>query len=207
MSDSRSSGGSASAAHLHAAFLAALPKILGAAGYRFRRISCPATREDRVCETVALCWVWYLHLTRRGRNPDAFMGALARYGAAAVHGGRGVCGLEKARDVLSRRCRRRGGFSVTLLPEGAHNEHVQVEEALHDNARTPVPDQVQFRLDFPAWASRLPAARRRLVGLLALGHRTKDVAAAFALSEGRVSQLRRELCSDYAAFCEGGQGR
>jgi hypothetical protein len=206
MSATHLNGGSASAAHLHAAFLAALPKIVNAANYRFRHLACAETREDRVCETVALCWVWYVGLARKGRNPDAFMGALARYGAAAVHSGRRACGLEGARDVLSRRCQRRRGFSVARVPEGVCTEHTGIEEALHDNTRTPVPDQVQFRLDFPAWARRLPEAKRRLVGMLALGHRAKDVASTFALSQGRVSQLRRELCSDYAAFCEGNQG-
>src|SRR6266545_1012791 len=90
--------------HLCAAFVAALPKILNVAGYRFRRVPCPDTREDCVCETVALCWVWFVRLVGKGRHPDTFMTALAHYGATAVLSGRRACGQEKATDVLSRRC-------------------------------------------------------------------------------------------------------
>ena len=55
--------------HLYAAFVAALPKILNVAGYRFRRVPCPDAREDCVCETVALCWVWFVRLVQKTRRP------------------------------------------------------------------------------------------------------------------------------------------
>jgi hypothetical protein len=188
--------------HLYVAFVAALPKILNVATYRFRHVACHDTREDRVCETVALCWVWFVRLVQKGRNPDTFMTALANYGATAVHSGRCACGMEKAKDVLSRRCQRRRGLRVSTLPDARRGEYVEIEEALHDNAQTPVPDQVQFRIDFPAWTHRLPEVKRRLVEMLALGHRTKDLATMFRLSEARISQLRKEFHDDYAAFCE-----
>jgi hypothetical protein len=120
-----------------------------------------------------------------------------------VAGGRKVCGQETSTDVLSGRCQRRRRFGVRALPDADDPDGSVVADALHDNTATPVPDQVQFRCDFPAWAGRLPVVKRRLVGRLALGHRTKDVAAAFGLSEGRVSQLRREFFTGYAAFCGG----
>jgi hypothetical protein len=188
--------------HLYAAFVAALPKILNVADYRFRRIPCPDTREDRVCETVALCWVWFVRLVQRGRNPERFMTALANYGAKAVHSGRRAVGLEKAKDVLSRRCRRRRGFDVSALPAEGAAERPEIDDALHDNTQTPVPDQVQFRCDFPAWKSRFPVKKRQLIDQLALGHRTKDLAAMFRLSEARISQLRKEFHDDYTAFCD-----
>lgn len=195
--------------HLYAAFVAAVPKILNVAGYRFRRVSCPDTREDCVRETVALCWVWFVRLVQKGRNPDTFMTALATYGAKAVHSGRQACGQEKVRDVLSRRCQRRRGFTVASLHELADADDPLegvLADALADNTSTPVPDQVQFRCDFPAWSRRLPEVKRRLVEMLALGHRTKDLATTFRLSEGRISQLRKEFNADYAAFCEGAVG-
>ena len=195
--------------HLYAAFVAAMPKILNVAGYRFRRVPCPDTREDRVCETVALCWVWFVRLVQKGRNPDTFLTTLAHYGATAVHCGRGACGQERANDVLSRRCQRRRGFTVAAFQDLADADDPLdgvLADALSDNTSTPVPDQVQFRCDFPAWKSRLPEAKGRLVDMLVLGHRTKDIAASFGLSEGRISQLRKEFNADYAAFCEGTVG-
>ena len=77
---------------------------------------------------------------------------------------------------------------------------------VRDNTSTPIPDQVQFRCDFPAWKHSLPFTKRQLVDSLALGHRTKDLATEFRLSEARISQLRKEFFEDYAAFCEGSAG-
>ena len=195
--------------HLYAAFVAALPKILNVAGYRFRRVPCPDTREDCVCETVALCWVWFVRLVGQGRNPDTFLTTLAHYGAAAVRSGRRACGQEKAGDVLSPLCRRRRGFTVSSISDATDPDDPAagtITDALRDNTSTPVPDQVQFRCDFPAWKRRLPDVKERLVDRLVLGHRTTDLAAEFGLSEGRISQLRKEFGAGYAAFCEGTAG-
>ncbi len=162
-----------------------------------------------MCETVALCWVWYARLVRGGRDPSGFLGTLAGYGAAAVAAGRRACGQEPARDVLSSVCRssvcrRRRGFTVAPLP-GEAADGAPPADALRDNTRTPVPDQVQFRCDFPAWRARLRPRDRRLVDRLAAGHRAADVAAEFGLTAGRVSQLRKQFYRDYAAFCGGGE--
>jgi hypothetical protein len=186
---------------MQAAFLDALARILKVAHFGFRHIRCSDRREDCVCETVALCWVWYLRLVRKGRNPAEFMSALARYGVRAVHSGRRACGQERANDVLSPRCQRRRRFRVTTLPQVRVPDSDVFEEALNNNTQTPVPDQVQFRCDFRAWEDRLPTAKQRLLKALALGHRTTDLATAFELSAGRISQLRKELSLDYAAFC------
>jgi FixJ family two-component response regulator len=63
-----------------------------------------------------------------------------------------------------------------------------------------VPDIVSFRCDFPAWLETLRHRDRRIAETLALGHRTQDVARRFQVSEGRVSQLRRELAVSWKAF-------
>jgi DNA-directed RNA polymerase specialized sigma24 family protein len=187
--------------HLQAAFLLLLPRIRRVARMHFRDVRCPDRREDCVCEAVALCWVWYVRLVRRGRDPAAFATALARYGALAVRSGRRTSGQERANDVLSPVCQRRRGFVVAALTPGSSLDGNEIDESLHDNTRTPIPEQVQFRCDFPAWVSSLPGSKRRLVGPLAGGHRATDVARAFGLSEGRISQLRKEFRYSYAAFC------
>ena len=67
--------------------------------------------------------------------------------------------------------------------------------------KSPVPDQVAFRLDFPAWLLSLSQRDRRVVEDLLLGERTLDVARRHGLSPGRVSQLRREFLDGWRAFC------
>ncbi len=187
--------------HTHAVFVDALTRILRIARFRFRHLRCCDSREDAICETVALCWVWYVSLVRKGRKPAEFIGALARYGVRAVSSGRRACGQERANDVLSRRCQKRRQLRVSTLSRVFIPHGNVFEDALCDNTQTPVPDQVQFRCDFTAWEQRLPLVKQRLVKGLALGHRTKDLAAEFELSEGRISQLRKEFSADYTAFC------
>ena len=92
---------------------------------------------------------------------------------------------------------------AAMIPAGSAMIGNDFDEALRDNMQTPIPDQVQFRIDFPAWARRLPDVKRRLVEMLARGHRTKDLAVMFRLSEARISQLRKEFHAAYTAFCDG----
>ncbi|MBA4192574.1 MAG: hypothetical protein C0467_31790 [Planctomycetaceae bacterium] len=150
---------------------------------------------------MALCWVWYIRLVQKGRNPAEFISAMARYGVRAVNSGRRACGQKRANDCLSRHCQQFRQPMCNRPPETRIPDENVIEDALCDNTQTPVPDQVQFRCDFGEWEHRLPTAKQRLVKGLALGHRTKDLATEFGLSPGRISQLRKEFAEDYAAFC------
>ena len=76
-----------------------------------------------------------------------------------------------------------------------------LEEILQDNHQTPVPDQVTFRQDFPAWRLTRCERDRRLVDDLMVGERTLDVSAKHGLSPGRISQLRRDFLEDWNRFC------
>jgi hypothetical protein len=54
--------------------------------------------------------------------------------------------------------------------------------------------------DFGDWLKSLPRRNRRIAETLALGHRTQDVARKYRVSNGRVSQLRRELAASWRKF-------
>jgi hypothetical protein len=181
-------------------FLTVLPRVLAVVRFHLRHVRCPHQREEATCEAVALCWVWFVRLARRGRRPHTFATRLAIYAARAARSGRRACGSEPVGDVCSPRCSQRKGVRLTSLsaPDPAGDSLV---EAVRDNTRTPVPDQVQFRLDFPAWVGSLTAAKRRVLDRLLAGERTADVAAAAGVSAARVSQVRAELRADYARFC------
>jgi hypothetical protein len=73
-------------------------------------------------------------------------------------------------------------------------------EGLRDNTRTPIPDQVSFRIDFPEWLATRTERDRRVVEDLALGHRTRDVAQKYGMSAGRVSQPREQFRRDWRRF-------
>ena len=105
-----------------------------------------------------------------------FFAALATFAVRAVSCGRRLARMERPRDVLSERAQRLHGFTVQSLPISTrvprenlyakpHGQQMQdaYEERLKDNLVTPIPDQVQFRVDFPAWLKTLTGRERRLI--------------------------------------------
>ncbi len=191
-----------SAVRLHALFLKRiLPRVISHGQVCFRGHDAEQ-REEFVAEMVALSWRWFLRLSEQGRKPEEFPTALARYAALQVRCGRGLCGQEPGREPLSRVARLRRGFSVVSLPDHSTLGGSLLEEALHDNTRTPVPDQVSFRLDWPAWLSTRTERDRRIIEDLALGEGTLAVASRHGLSPGRVSQKRREYLEDWRRFTD-----
>ena len=199
---------------LHAAFLSILPRIELHARLYFRGLRCPHRQDDAVQETLALAWRWFVRLVERGKDPLTFPTVLAAYAARAVRCGRRLCGQGSGKDVLSPLARQRHGFAVEGLPSSvraAHDERYGVaggqrrqdawEERLRDNTQTPVPDQVCFRLDFPAWLLTLSDRNRLIVDDLMAGEGTGDVARKSGLSPGRISQLRRQFEDGWAIFC------
>jgi hypothetical protein len=190
------------AAALQAAFLQILPCIVKHAHIYFRDVRCPHRHEDAVAETTAIAWKWFVRLAQRGKDVSQFPAAFAAYAARAARSGRRVCGQERSKDALSPRAQQRHGFAVSPLPAASSPYGNVFDEALHDNTRTPVPEQVGFRLDFPAWRLGHSDRDRRLIDDLMTGERPGEVAKRYGLTPGRVSQLRRALHHDWLAFCD-----
>ena len=187
---------------LQARFLNILPRIERHGRCYFRHVKCPHQREELLAEMRGLAWLWFVRLAGRGKDVTGFVSALAGYAARAAHSGRRVCGQERTKDVLSPVARRRHGFAVGSLPDHSTSGGGPLEEALRDNTRSPVDEQVCFRLDFPAWRASRTERDRRILDDLMLGERTLDVAGKYGLSPGRVSQLRRELLLDWRRYCD-----
>jgi hypothetical protein len=180
-------------ARLQAAFLAlVLPKVLSHGRVYFRHLKAER-KEECIAEMAALAWKWHLRLAERGKDAARFPTALATFAARAVRSGRRLAGMDRAKDALSPLAQKRKGFAVGKLPECSGLHGNAFDEALADNTKSPVDEQVCFRIDFPSWrASRTERDRRALDDLM-VGERTLDVAGKYGLSPGRVSQLRREF--------------
>jgi hypothetical protein len=194
-------------------FLQILPRIETHAQVRFGFLRCPGRRDDAIAETVAVAWGWFLRLVEQGKDVDNFVMVLADYAVRHVRSGRRLCGQERAKDVLSSRAQRLKGFTVEPFPPSilrSHNalssaSHAQdlvdtFEERLRDNTQSPVPDQAAFRIDYPAWLSQLGQRNREIAEDMALDHGTQELAERHKVSQGRISQLRRELHADYRRF-------
>jgi hypothetical protein len=192
---------------LHRHFLLILPRIETHARVWSRHLACPAQRDDFVSEAVALAWKSFLRLAERGRDATQFASSLASLAVKAVRSGRRVCGQERSRDVLSASAQRRRGFRVEgLLPSPADERPCgqryqdAFDERLRDNTVTPPDEQAAFRIDYPVWLSQLGERNRRIAEDMALDHSTKELAARHRLSQGRISQLRREFHLDWRRF-------
>ncbi len=196
----RSSELPADLAALHAAFLTILPRIElhGRCYFRHRPRD---KRDEAIAEMVALAWKWFVRLAEKGKDAREFPTALARFAAQAVHNSRRLTGMERMKDVLSPRAQQQHNFVVVSLPEGSSLNGNVFDEALIDNTQTPVPEQVAFRLDFPAWRLTRSDRDRRLIDDLMLGERTSAVADRHGLTAGRISQLRRDFSEDWRRFC------
>jgi hypothetical protein len=199
---------------LHADFLVLLPKLQNHAEIYFRHVNCPNQKADKIAETIALAWKWFLRLHERGKDINQFTMVFVYLVAKAVKSGRRLTGTEKAKDVMSPLAQRRHGFKVEAMSAAMKTTFESLystprgqdlldafEEHLADNTVTPVPDQAAFRIDFANWLGTLTGRERRLIGAMAQNERTKDLSKKFELSSGRISQFRREFETGWKRFC------
>jgi hypothetical protein len=187
----------------HDQFQAIWPRIEQHARIYFRKVGCPHKKADCIAETVALAWKWFVRLAERGKDATRFPSVLATYAARAVRSGRRVCGQQKAKDAMNDQTQQRHGFSVGKLPDFSTESTNPLAEALADNTQTPPPDAAAFRIDFPSWLAGYSKRDRAIIKEMAQGERTKKLAARYRLSQGRISQMRRECQEAWEAFHDG----
>jgi hypothetical protein len=99
--------------------------------------------------------------------------------------------------VFSRQARRRHGFAVQSLDADPVDGWKQI--VAEDRRSTPA-DIATARLDIADWLGRMTNQRRKIAESLAAGYRTEEVAEMFNLSQGRISQLRREFEESWLEF-------
>ena len=182
----------------HERFLAMLPAIQDQARFAFRRLD-PEAREDAIQETIANALVAFVRLVQRKKADIAYPTPLVRFAVAQIHDGRRVGNRLNVRDVLSPYAQQEKDIRVERLDRFDEKDNEWVEAVVEDH-RTPVPDQVVFRCDFPIWLESLPRRNRRIALALAIGHTTGQVAKRFRVSPGRISQLRREMQRSWQEF-------
>jgi hypothetical protein len=186
---------------LHTSFLLILPRIRLHGRVAFRGVRCAHAKEEGIAEMVAVCWRWFVRLAGRGKDASDFPSALATYAARAVKSGRRLCGQHKTRDVFSEQAQQSRGFVVSSLPGRSTLEGNLYDDALCDNTQSPVPEQVAFRIDFPAWRRTHAPRNRKMLDDLMRGEPTFAVARKYGVSAARVSQLRSHFHDDWRKFC------
>jgi hypothetical protein len=198
---------------LHTRFLGILPRIELHGRIYFRHLS-QHQKADAIQEMRALAWKWFLHLIQIGKNPVNFLKVFTTLLARAVVSGRRLAGMTKSKDAMNSATQRRFGFQVEPLPKLSHSHRLHChgisdnpelpeifEEQLRNNTVTPIPDQVQFRIDWPAWLATLTGRERRMIRAMAGNESTKNLSCQFEVSPARISQKRREFHDDWQRFC------
>jgi hypothetical protein len=180
-------------------FVELLPAIQRFARFAFRHLE-PADREEAVAEATAAALVAYRRLARLGRQQLAYATPLARYAVLHVFSGRHVGGRQNHTDVLSKAAQRRHGFGVVSLNCTDRSGTEWVEQLVTQDRRSTPAEVVATRLDFCAWLATLGRRRQEIARALANGETTKTAAHHFGLTEGRISQMRRELIGSWQRF-------
>ena len=183
----------------HARFLAMLPAIVTHARITFQHYD-PESRAEAIQCVVASSFVAYARLVELDKEEIAYPSVLARLGCAQYRAHRRVGAKLNIGDVLGSYCQAKKHVIVERLDRFDNEEGAWQEAVVQDTRSAPVPDIVAFRCDFSAWLRSLPRRDRRITATLALGNRTSDVAKRFNVTEGRISQLRRELAASWGAF-------
>jgi len=110
--------------------------------------------------------------------------------------GRRIGSPNSTTDALSPQAQGKRGFKVEPLLTSCgvardhiystadRRRHIEFEERLQDNTRSPVPVQAAFRIDFPDFLGGLGRRDRELARFLALGHSGQAAAAKFLFVGG-----------------------
>ncbi|MHC4092602.1 MAG: hypothetical protein ACYSVY_20400 [Planctomycetota bacterium] len=193
---------------INAAFLRYLPAIETHAAIQFRGFS-DTDREEAMAEARAAAFVNFWSAVSSGKGHRLKPSMVAHYAALHVHGGRHVGGRpDNASDILSRRAQRIRGFKVERLPwDSAHaydilktpDQRVWRHRLLHDR-RTPVPDQVGFRIDFSQFMAGQHDRTRTAMALLAAGHKQTEVADHLGVTPAAICLRRKKAAREWAVF-------
>ena len=174
------------------AFVAMLPEIEQKLRLAFCRLD-PDAREDAIEESVVHSLLAYVRLHEQGRAEVATASSLAWYSSRHVRRGRPAGGRMNGKEPLSRYGQISNGIEVEPLTS-------KWIDAMVEDKRATVADQVAAKMDVSAWFSTLTKRMKEIAKDLAYGFSTSEVAKKYGVTAGRISQLRRTLEESWAAF-------
>ena len=182
----------------HAAFEAMIPTIETHARVAFRHLGREACQE-MTQEVICNCCQAYARLVERGKTDVAFPTALAKFGVRQAKEGRKVGSKLNVKDISSDYCQQKKHLLLERLDRYDSEEQAWSEILVEDRHAGPAETAI-VRLDFSTWLKLLPRRLRKIATFLANGETTSAAARRFGISQGRISQIRRELLSAWRCF-------
>ena len=183
----------------HEVFLRMLPAIVTHAKIAFRHLD-PEAKQEAVQDVLCNACNAIARLAELGKLDLAYPSVLAGFAVSQVKDGRKVGCRLNVRDVASPYCQMKKGVKVSSIDHFDDEENGWRQAVIVDTRSSPVPEIVAFRCDFSDWLASLPRRDCHIAESLAVGNRTSEVAKQFDVSEGRVSQLRREFAESWRTF-------
>jgi hypothetical protein len=181
-------------------FTRQLPRIRAVISYRVRAACTPAEWEEAKQEGDAIAWQSWVGAWKRGKDPRTFPTAIGKYAARRILSGRSVSG-RLGNNIFGGRSTRSSREQLAPIARGMGGPlPLQTVSYLLDNHRTPPPDQAAFRIDFPAWLSRLSYRMYRQAVLSLDWKTTKEIASILGLTAGAVSQGRRTMLQSWEEY-------
>jgi hypothetical protein len=182
----------------HAGFEAMMPFIETHARIMFRHLDAEA-RAEMVQEVLCNACCAYARLVELGKKDLAYPSALARFGVAQAKEGRKVGGRLNICDVMSTYCQQQKHVVVEQLDKYDAEEECWQEVVVEDRHVGPA-EIAATRIDFSSWLRVLPRRLRKIATFLANGETTTAAAQRFRVSQGRISQIRKELLHAWNRF-------
>jgi len=182
----------------HQGFLKMLPAVRTHARICFRNLK-PEAREEAVQNCIANAMVAYARLYELGKVSLAYPMVLAKYAVAQTRDGRIVGGHMCVHDVSSSYCQRQKRVTVERLDRYDDEEDAWREILVEDRRAGPA-EVAATRMDFDQWLRSLPKRLRKIAAALSTSETTGAVAKRFRVSDGRISQIRKELYNAWRRF-------
>jgi len=187
------------ASDLQTKFLEILPQIESEARFAFRHRP-RQYRQDLIAEAVARAWLAFVALARRRKDGTQYPTALAKFAVLAVKAGRPIGHAANANDLWQVAAKLGSELRIESLDQQPPGGLPPWREVLIEKKGFPPPEVAAARIDLAAWLASLPSRQRRIAESLARGAAPSEVARAFKLSRGRISQLRRSLANSWETF-------
>lgn len=162
------------------------------------RLKSKQRRWDVEEEALAVGWVEHWKLWCKGRDASLWPTGFAQQIVRNVMGGRKIGSRLRSNEALSVEAQARRGFAMQSLPDYSTMSGNEVSEALADHQCENPADAAAFNLSFPVFLARENERNRAIISAFLRGLSPQAICERFQLSEGRISQLRREFRQRWA---------
>jgi hypothetical protein len=179
-------------------FLELLPEIQGRLRQAFRQRDAEA-REEAIADGTALCLLAFRQLQKRGGTEHITASNLTWFAAKQIRSGRSASCRLNSNEPLAIYAQQRRGIRAQRLHGSTLEDRLWIDALVQDR-RSSVLDQVAAKLDVAASFKTLRQRTRRIAADLATGCTTSEVAKKHGVTASRISQLRQELAVSWSEF-------